>query len=148
LQNAHLERHGHDARVDHRTLKEQGIDRPAEKHLGGPGVRALSEQDLSALRELRAAEGDNERAKRQVSSLINDLIGELAAAKAKLHEMYVMAKKYAATAVAEFKADLAEQARIERAKEQARAFVIELATPKPEPERKKDRDGPSGPSMG
>ena len=34
LANRHLERHGHDARIDHRSLKEQGIDREAGVHLG------------------------------------------------------------------------------------------------------------------
>ena len=34
LANRHLERHGHAARIDHRSLKEQGIDREAGVHLG------------------------------------------------------------------------------------------------------------------
>jgi hypothetical protein len=34
LANRHLERHGHEARIDHRSLKEQGIDREAGIHLG------------------------------------------------------------------------------------------------------------------
>jgi hypothetical protein len=34
LVNRHLERHGHEARIDHRSLKEQGIDREAGVHLG------------------------------------------------------------------------------------------------------------------
>ena len=32
--NRHLERHGHEERIDHRSLKEQGIDREAGVHLG------------------------------------------------------------------------------------------------------------------
>ena len=32
--NRHLERHGHAERIDHRSLKEQGIDREAGVHLG------------------------------------------------------------------------------------------------------------------
>jgi hypothetical protein len=81
VQNTHLERHGHEARVDHRSLKEQGIDREPEQHLGGAGVRALAQQDIAALLERRAAEGQHERAQRAVSSLI-DLSGDLSAAKA------------------------------------------------------------------
>ena len=38
VQNDHLEKHGVDARVDHRTLKEQGIDRIPQKHLGKEAV--------------------------------------------------------------------------------------------------------------
>jgi hypothetical protein len=34
--NRHLARHGHEARIDHRTLKEQGIERAPTIHLG-PG---------------------------------------------------------------------------------------------------------------
>jgi MobA/MobL family len=34
LVNRHLERHGHDARVDHRSLEAQGIDREPTVHLG------------------------------------------------------------------------------------------------------------------
>ena len=34
LANRHLERHGHEARIDHRSLKEQGIEREAGIHLG------------------------------------------------------------------------------------------------------------------
>lgn len=79
VQNEHLERHGHEARVDHRSLKEQGIDRAPEKHLGGAGVRALAAQDIIALLEHRAAEGERERAQRQVASVI-DLSGDLRSA--------------------------------------------------------------------
>jgi hypothetical protein len=34
LVNRHLERHGHEARVDHRSLEAQGIDREPTVHLG------------------------------------------------------------------------------------------------------------------
>ncbi|HGS8738438.1 TPA: MobA/MobL family protein [Enterococcus faecalis] len=81
VQNLHLERHGHEARVDHRSFKEQGIDREPEKHLGCSEVRALAQQDITALLERRAAEGQHEREQRAVSSLI-DLSGDLGAARA------------------------------------------------------------------
>ena len=80
VQNAHLERHGHAARVDHRSLTDQGIERAPEKHLGGAGVRAMGDRDISALLERRAAEGEHERAQRSVSGLI-DLSGDLSAAR-------------------------------------------------------------------
>lgn len=81
VQNAHLERYGYPDRVDHRSLADQGIERAPEKHLGGAGVRALADRDISALLERRAAEGEHERAQRSVSSII-DLSGDLSAAKA------------------------------------------------------------------
>jgi len=80
LQNAHLEKYGHNERVDHRSLKDQGIDREPEKHLGAIGVSRLNTHDISALLERRAAEGELERAQREVS--IIDLSGDLKKAKA------------------------------------------------------------------
>jgi MobA/MobL family len=41
--NRSLERAGHDIRVDHRTLKEQGIDREAQIHIG-PGSQKAAEK--------------------------------------------------------------------------------------------------------
>ena len=62
LQNAHLERHGHDARVDHRTLDAQGLDRNPETHLGAIGVSKLTDQEREILLEHRAAETERVRA--------------------------------------------------------------------------------------
>lgn len=56
LQNQHLEKHGYHVRVDHRKLSEQGIDRVAETHLGGAGVRRLTQSDISDLLAWRHAE--------------------------------------------------------------------------------------------
>jgi hypothetical protein len=42
-QNRYLERHGHDARVDRRTLEAQGIDREPTTHLG-PHASAMEQQ--------------------------------------------------------------------------------------------------------
>ena len=80
LQNAHLEKHGHNDRVDHRSLKDQGSDREPEKHLGAIGVNRLNAHDISALLERRSADGELERAQREVS--IIDLSGDLKKAKA------------------------------------------------------------------
>lgn len=80
VQNAHLERHGHTARVDHRSLKDQGIDREPERHLGAKGVQRLAQADISALLERRAAEGQAERAAQAVGLI--DLSGDIAKAKA------------------------------------------------------------------
>ena len=45
LQNAALAECGHAARVDHRTLKEQGVDRTPERHLGPARIRNMSDDD-------------------------------------------------------------------------------------------------------
>jgi hypothetical protein len=79
LQNEHLQRAGHDVQVDHRSLKDQGIDREPERHLGPKQAR--NPQNVAALLERRAAEGELERAQREVTSLI-DVSGDLSAALA------------------------------------------------------------------
>jgi hypothetical protein len=80
VQNKHLEKHGYNDRVDHRSLKDQGIDREPEKHLGAIGVNRLNPHAISALLERRAAEGELERARSEVSLI--DLSGDLEKAKA------------------------------------------------------------------
>ena len=42
--NGEMERHGHEARFDHRSLKEQGIDRQAEIHVG-PKAMSMAKKD-------------------------------------------------------------------------------------------------------
>lgn len=49
LNNRHLKRHGIEAKIDHRTLKEQGIDREPGKHLG-PVATALERQGKISMR--------------------------------------------------------------------------------------------------
>lgn len=51
--NHHLEMHGHSACVDHRTLKERGIDRSAERHLGPARIRGMSVQERESYVSLR-----------------------------------------------------------------------------------------------
>jgi hypothetical protein len=124
IQNQHLARHGHAARVDHRSLKEQGIEREPEIHLGGIGVRKLAETDISALLARRAAEGELERAHYAVSLI--DISGNLASAKAerdKKHSAEQQAEKarlenemrdFARQTTEKFKQDMAAQALAEQ----------------------------------
>lgn len=53
VQNAALAKYGHDVRVDHRSLKQQGIERKPEKHLGQARIRKMSVQDKAAYVEAR-----------------------------------------------------------------------------------------------
>lgn len=130
VQNLHLERHGHAARVDHRSLKEQGIDRQPEKHIGASRVKDMQAQDVAALLTRRAAEGELERAQKQVGLI--DLSGDLAAAKAdRAHQQQVeqarqqeAAREFARQAAAQFKA---EQAARDFAKNAAEQFKAEMA---------------------
>jgi len=106
MQNAHLEKHGYNDRVDHRSLKDQGIDREPEKHLGAIGVSRLNAHDISALLERRSAEGELERAQREVS--IIDLSGDLKRAKAERTD-----QQEAAQAMEKFKAEQERKAKAE-----------------------------------
>ena len=96
LQNELLAEHGHAARVDHRSLEAQGLDREPTRHKG-PAITALErrgleahvgrrlseEQRLEAQARLeRAAErGRLEREGRELKASIIDVSGDIAAAK-------------------------------------------------------------------
>jgi hypothetical protein len=62
MANQALEVAGHDARIDHRTLAAQGIDRPASLHLG-PAASAIERQDV------RTRRGDYNRQIAQLAAL-------------------------------------------------------------------------------
>ena len=96
LTNEHLQRHGIEARVDHRSLQEQGIERLPTTHVGPAvsgmerrgietevGNRIREEQRIDIQRRLEAAAelGRLEREKRQLSQSILVLDTDLAAAK-------------------------------------------------------------------
>lgn len=53
LQNATLQKYGHSARVDHRSLKEQGVDRAPERHLGPARIQEMSGDDKARVVEAR-----------------------------------------------------------------------------------------------
>ncbi|MGH8275166.1 MAG: MobA/MobL family protein, partial [Steroidobacteraceae bacterium] len=95
IQNEHLRVHGIKARVDHRTLEAQGIDRMPTTHLGVAvwgmerrgietrvGLRVREQQALEAQRRLeRAAElGRLEREGREVTRSMLDLSADLSRA--------------------------------------------------------------------
>ncbi|THD10817.1 plasmid mobilization protein, partial [Pseudofulvimonas gallinarii] len=42
IQNQALAEHGHEARVDHRTLRDQGVRRRAEHHLGPRFIKGMA----------------------------------------------------------------------------------------------------------
>lgn len=46
--NQHLAIFGHTARVDHRTLKERGVARKAERYLGPARIRNMSEEEKAS----------------------------------------------------------------------------------------------------
>lgn len=80
IQNRHLELAGHSARVDHRSLKDQGIDREPEKHFGPARVKGMSREEVMDILQARAAEGRRERAQDELEKVV-DVSSDLAAAK-------------------------------------------------------------------
>ena len=93
LQNERLREAGIEARVDHRTLEAQGIDREPTRHLGPaatgyerrtgePSRKRMDFEAEIAERLARAKEaGELERQSRQSDRLILDLSGDLETAK-------------------------------------------------------------------
>lgn len=53
LQNAHLAKHGHAVRVDHRSNRERGIDKEPEKHLGAAAIKNMSDEDKAKISDKR-----------------------------------------------------------------------------------------------
>ena len=53
IQNAALAKYGHEARVDHRTLAQQGIDRVPEIHIGPGSIKRMTEAEKSSVVQAR-----------------------------------------------------------------------------------------------
>lgn len=63
LQNSALVAAGHDARVDHRSLKDRGIDREPERHLGPARVRNMQKEEKERVIETRQTATSNKAKK-------------------------------------------------------------------------------------
>ena len=57
IQNAHLIVSGFTTRVDHRTLKAQGVQRKAERHLGPARIKRMSKQERVDFIDVRGRDG-------------------------------------------------------------------------------------------
>ena len=140
VQNAHLQQHGHAARVDHRSLAEQGIDRAPEQHLGGRRVRQLAPEQREALLERREAEDELLQSQRELAPLdLAQHLHELVAAAARREQeeqaaRMAEARAYCQHALSEFRAELAQKAEQERALEAERERLQRL-----EAERERER---------
>lgn len=119
LTNERLREHGIEARVDHRTLEAQGIEREPTRHLGPaatgyerrtgePSRKRLDFEAEIADRLTRAREaGELERQGRQIDRGILDLSGDLEAAKRERDRQ--LAERAAAPKTAEQSRQEAEQ---------------------------------------
>jgi ATP-dependent exoDNAse (exonuclease V), alpha subunit - helicase superfamily I member len=161
LQNEHLHQAGIEARVDHRRLKEQGVDREPTRHLGPaasgyerrtgePSRKRLDFEAEAAERLARAkAAGDLERASRQIDRSILDLSGDLEAAKAeRLQAEQERARAGMEAARARFEAHKMAEAGKQQAREAFERFKAEQAAKqqaeverqRPKPEKGRDYD--------
>jgi len=71
LQNKYLERYQHTDRVDARSLKDQGIEREPERHLGAGLVQRFDTEQLQAILELREAERLAQQSRDERDSVID-----------------------------------------------------------------------------
>jgi hypothetical protein len=107
LQNYHLEKHGHNERVDHRSLKDQGItEREPEKHLNGAGVRNNTAKNN--LLELRNANIEKAQAQTEAAPIVEQAKNQ------------INARDLATSRAEKFKANLAERAEIKYQAERQR----------------------------
>ena len=131
LQNERLREAGIEARVDHRTLEAQGIDRVPTRHLGPaatgyerrtgePSRKRMDFEAEAADRLARAREaGELERQGRQIDRGILDLSGDLEAARRE-RQPAPEVKQAAAAGVADFRAQFEAAKLAEAGKQQAR----------------------------
>lgn len=134
LQNEHLERAGVQVRVDHRSLKEQGIEREPTVHLGPAAagferrtgkksdVRLSHEREVSDRLAKAKEAGDLARQAQQLGGSIIDTqttLGQLKTKAAAIEQV----KPLVAPGIADFK----EKFKVYQSIEQAKAQAIEQA---------------------
>ncbi|MDR3489820.1 MAG: MobQ family relaxase [Bradyrhizobium sp.] len=77
LANRYLERHGHDVRIDHRSLSAQGVDREATVHVGYAGLemaeRGAQSDRMDALKEILARNDIRVDLRRDMQSIEGEL---------------------------------------------------------------------------
>lgn len=157
LANAALERHGHEARIDHRSHAERGIEAEPSLHLGPqahgyerrtgqPSAKRIQQEQEAAERLARAkALGELERQGKALDRGIIDLSGDMRAALRERDQLQAErdrqpapeVKQAAAAGVADFRAMFEAQKLAELGKQQAReAFERQKA----EQERQKQAE--------
>jgi hypothetical protein len=145
--NKHLEKHQHAARVDHRSLKEQGAEHTPERHLGPVFARRVKPEQKLELREHRRAAGVQRKVKRELGEVIQDIKLELKQlseyVKQRAADVGALVKDGVANAMEQFNAWQAEKQRQAAQQEKALKHQAELAkaekTKELKPEKKIER---------
>lgn len=151
LTNDRLRENGIDAQVDHRSLKDQGIEREPTRHLGPaasgyerrtgePSWKRQEFEREAAERLARAkAVGELERQGRKADRSILDLSGDLNAAKAERDRQRVPdMKQIAAVGVAGIRAQFEMAKVVEAGKQQARQAFEQFKAEQQERKRQAD----------
>ena len=133
LANAALERHGHEARIDHRSHAERGIEAEPSQHLGPkahgyerrtgqPSVKRIQQEQEAADRLARTkALGELERQGKALDRSIIDLSGDMRGALRERDQLQAERDRQAAAAgVADFRAQFEQAKLAEAGKQQAR----------------------------
>jgi hypothetical protein len=167
LANAALERQGHDARIDHRSHADRGIEAEPSQHLGPQASgyerrtgqsstkRIQQEQEASERLAHAKALGELERQEKALARSIIDLSGDMQAALRERDQLQAErdrlpmpeVKQAAAAGVADFRAMFEAQKLAELGKQQAReAFEKQKAEQERQRQeggtKKPKRDGP------
>ncbi|MCW2314073.1 MobQ family relaxase [Rhodoferax antarcticus] len=132
MTNERLRENGIAARIDHRSLEAQSIEREPTKHLGpaasgyerrtGQPSDKRIQQEREAVERLTQAKaaGELERQSRQLDRSIIDLSGDLNAAKAERDRQAVLEVKHAAASgMANFRAQFEQARQTEAVRQQA-----------------------------
>ena len=144
IQNKHLEKHGHDERVSHLSLKEQGIeDREPEQHLGGSGVRNNAKK--RALVELRAANAENAKAHAEATPIVEqhkaqESVKDMAKSKAEDFKKRLAEKAQAKAQAEKAERDRTEQERIRKEIDQIHAQVAQERARQQEQQQREQRE--------
>ena len=72
ITNKHLAKHGIDVRIDHRTLKEQGIDRTAQARINTQDYKRIHSQLSKTQAEARQIEQELQQTKQELLNELND----------------------------------------------------------------------------
>lgn len=59
LQNAHLAKHGHATRVDHRSNQDRSIEKETERHLGAAAIKKMNDKDKEKIIKQRKSKTTN-----------------------------------------------------------------------------------------
>lgn len=104
LANRHLERHGHDARIDRRTLEAQGIDREPTRHQGPTATQLEREGVKSELGDKNRTIEERNRQRAQLKTEKKEITNTLESAQGSEAEKQAIRYVYKVKTAADIRA--------------------------------------------